>query len=101
MANYKNERLGTSFTVSDSLTVREQLRYKQAIALSVVRPDLYERHWDGVKAVARDWKCDILPDMSELNFDTMTNPRMTEIVYWACNEVAGHMNDLEEVPKNS
>lgn len=104
---YKNDSLGVSFTVPDTVTVRKQLQYKRGINKAFVQEvssdgdDFYPLFFDGAKAVIENWQCELIPNINELNMDTATSPKVADIVFWTCNIVAGHMNNLEAVPKNS
>lgn len=109
MAEYKDEQLGVSFTVPDAISVRKQLQYRRAIgnafSSGVLAPagedNFYPLFLVGAKVVIEGWQCEHLPVLNGLNFDEVTNPRVADVVFWTCNTVAGHMNRLEEVPKNS
>lgn len=115
MAEYKNEALGVSFTIPDAISIRKQLQYRRAMVsaytsealargndeLLTREDDFYPLFFTGAKVVIEDWKCEHLPVLNGLNFDDVTNPHVADVVFWVCNTVSGHMNRLEEVPKNS
>lgn len=99
MATYTNDKLGLSFAVPDSVTVKKQLQFKSAISASE-KVDVYEQFWKGAIVVMQDWQCALLPDPAALDLEKETNPRVADIVVWAGNQVAAHMFSLEDVPKN-
>lgn len=91
---------GTRFTVPDRPTVRQQLAYRAAIA-SMRFDDVYEAHWQGVVGLVQEWESDVIADPAAFSMDTSDDPAAADLVFWACNVVAGHMNRLETLPKNS
>lgn len=99
MAEYKNDKLGVSFSVPESVPVRQQLRFKSAIAASD-KLDTYEQFWKGALVVIQDWKCEALPDPAVLDMDKDTRKITADVVAWVGNQVAAHMFSLEDVPKN-
>lgn len=109
MAEYKNEQLGVKLTIPDTVSIRKQLQYRRAIGNAwaselIVKEgedNFYPLFFAGAKVVIEDWECERLPVLNGLNFDEVTNPRIADIVFWMCDIVAGHMNRLDEVPKNS
>ena len=96
MAVYEQE--GISFSVPDKPTVRQQLEYVGASSGS--GKDLVVKKWDGAKALIQDWKCELAPDLEEIDIDTETNPDVAAVITWAAMRVWEHMNSLEGVPKN-
>ena len=54
MIEKKNERLGVSFQLPDRVTVRQQLAYYSGAGLAV-GDELFERYWQGAKAIITDW----------------------------------------------
>lgn len=95
-----NEELGVRFTVPERPTVRQQLAYKAAVAFSPRRPDVYERYFAGVATLADEWECEAIPTPETLDMDEEDDPRVADIVFWACNALAAHMDSLEALPKN-
>lgn len=105
-----NKSLGVSFILPERISVRQQLRYRQAIAFNFdVGPDgeirlnnndMYERYWKAMPIVVEDWQCEIIPDMAKLDLDEADDPRIADIVFWAANEVVGHMSGLRSISKN-
>jgi len=98
--DYTNETLGVSFTLPDSITVRKQLSYRNAIINTTNTLDLYIRFWQGFLVLVENWQCKTLPDANAVDLDTDTRPATADIVVWACNICARHMGELENVPKN-
>ena len=98
MAEYNDDELGVRLTIPDEIPVRQQLRYRSASAF-YHRADAYERFWEGAKELIDEWECEALPDKS-VSLDEVTDPAVTDIIFWACNAVSGHLNRLGDVPKN-
>lgn len=96
---FKRENPDCSFTVPDTVTVRQQMAY---FSLATLRPDadLWERLWDGARTMIQDWNCPLFPDASA-NLDSVSNPQITAVLIWASARVQGHIAGLELVPKNS
>ena len=99
MIEKKNERLGVSFQLPDRVTVRQQLAYYSGAGLAV-GDELFERYWQGAKAIITDWKCEALPDI-HADLGSLTDPKATDVILWAGMEVKRHMESLDSVPKNS
>lgn len=99
MAEFTNDDLGLRFTVPDKVPVRLQLRYRSQIGL-LNRGDTYERYWEGAKELIDKWECDVMEDYN-VSLDDETDPKIADIIFWACNAVAGHMDRLGVVEKNS
>ncbi len=47
----------------------------------------------------QEWQCETIPD-HKADLDTMDNPEQTELMIWAALQVKGHMDALENIPKN-
>lgn len=92
---------GLRLTVPDRLTVRQQLEYRSLVAFGS-KKDMYARFWDGARHIIEEWDCDRLPDMN-VSLDEIDDPEAADIIFAACNAVAGHLDRLEAeaVPKNS
>jgi hypothetical protein len=99
MAEFKNEKLGASFTLPDKPTVRQQLAYFSEAGLARGQ-ELFERYWRGALTVIQEWKCDLLPD-AHADLDTVTDMRIVEVILWAGTQVKLYMEALDNVPKNS
>lgn len=104
MAEYTNEDLGVRFTLPDRPSVGQQLRYKGRVyATGFYSDDVYIRTWMGFLALFQEWECELVPDPKTLDLENETNPAVTDVMMWAGNTTARHMNTLEAeaVPKNS
>lgn len=97
---YESEELGIKFSLPDELTVREQLKYNERVLLAEDK-DLYSRFWWGILPLLQEWECALIPEPGEIDLDTETDPRIARIVTFVGNAAAGHMTNLEDVPKNS
>lgn len=98
MAEFKRENPLCSFTVPDTVTVRQQLKYFSQIGVSR-SPEMWERYWNGAKSLISDWSCDLFPDMDG-DLDAVTDMKITELIIWAGALVKQHMDGLETLPKN-
>jgi hypothetical protein len=98
MAEKKNEKLGASFTLPEPVTVRQQLSYFSEASLAYGE-DLWFRLWRGALKVVGDWKCDLLPDPN-IDLDDVSDPKITEVIFWASMEVKQYMDGLDRIPKN-
>ena len=96
---YKNDRLGVSFTLPDRPTVREQMRYFSTVRFTA-NPDRLECQWAAATALIREWKCARLPVLEAIDLDALTDPTDLNILVWASTQTVILMNDLEDVPKN-
>lgn len=110
MTEYVNERLNVRFTVPERVTVMDQLEYKGRIA-GTQQATIFLRHWQGAVPLIRDWTsnewdesgfkpCKSLPEPGAVDLAEETAVVVTDIVFWASNAVAGHMQQLGQVPKN-
>ena len=97
---YKNDKLGVSFTVPDTITVREQMAYhSRTVSYDGTNDDLFARSWEAARPLVQDWKCEGVP--LDVNIDTETNPRVVPVLMWAGMRVREHINGLEQIAKNS
>lgn len=87
------------FSVPDKVTVRQQLAYYSETA-AASGSDIFERYWQGAKALITSWQCEIMPD-HKIDLATVTNPKIAELVVWAGVSVKNYLDTLEELPKNS
>ena len=94
---YKTE--GCSFTIKDTVTVRDQLRYSGLVAFTTNSERILTL-WEAAKPLITEWKCELIPDLEKYDMDEETNPKHAEIIAWASTKVWSHMNGLEEIPKN-
>lgn len=96
---YTNDALGVSFTLPDSLTVRQQLRHRERILLNAAE-DAYTRNWLAALPLISDWQSDDIPDLDEFDLDDATSVKQANIVQWVANIVAGYVFELEDVDPN-
>lgn len=99
MAKYENAELGVSFTLPDELTIRQQLEWRGRLIEE--EGTSFIRHWEAIRPMIQDWECEEIPDLEKLDIDKATGKKAADIVFWASNEAAGHMLELDEVPKNT
>ena len=95
---YKNESLGVSFSVPDTVTVRQQLAYYSEAAMAFGE-DLFPRLWAGARTLIRDWQCEAVP--LNVDIDADTNPKAGPVMIWASLRVKEHVDKLGNVEKNS
>lgn len=90
-----------TFALPDKITVRQQLAYISASS-SVDQSQFLEKTWEGAKAmiIPQSWRCEIMPDMGA-DLDTLTDPKIADVILWVGMQVREHINSLESVPKNS
>lgn len=98
---YKNERLGVTFSVPDKPTVRQQMAYYGAYGYSPVDKDRPVRMWEAALELIEAWECENIPDPKALDLDTETSPTAASVAIWAGSTVFVYMSDLDDVPKNS
>ncbi len=97
--DFERDKPQCKFSIPDRPTVRQQLEYfSKTIAFS--DEDLLLRYWRGAVALIQDWSCEIMPDY-KADLDTLDNPEQTQVIIWAGVQVRDHMNELENLPKNS
>lgn len=100
MAHYENEALGVSFDVADRITVRQQLAFRSDLS----RRDeggLFARYWKAAPAIVTNWQCALILDMTGVDLDAVDDPRVTDVIVWTADTVAGHMAGLETPEKKS
>lgn len=100
MAKYENEALGVAFELPDKITVRQQLRFRSAIAFSG-ESGVYERYWTGALQLMTDWTCERWPDARAIDLDGDDDPAVVDLIQYVGNVTAVHMLELRSVPKNS
>lgn len=98
MASFENEKLGARFSVSDRITVRQQLAYLGARQFSDAS-EAFERSWRAALPLIEGWECALIPDPQALNLDEASDPRVTSVILWAAGKVAAHVAELDRVPK--
>ena len=97
---YTNDGLGVQLTVIDRPTVRQQLRYKAALAQGRADSDKqFEVNWEAAKLLITDWKCEACP--LDVDLDKATDKRIADVITWTGFTVFGHYLALDEIPKNS
>lgn len=94
----KYETEGCSFTIPDTLTVRQQLRYSGTVILYDVHDNLI-RLWDGAKMLIEDWECEVIPDYEALDIEKETDPEIARIVAQVGLFAWGHMESLKGIEK--
>lgn len=97
--DFERENPNVKFSVPDRVTVRQQLAYYSEAAASK-GADLFERYWLSARPLITYWQCEIMPDV-KTDLDTVTNPKVAEVVIWAGITVKNYLDTLEELPKNS
>ena len=98
MAEFANKKSGVRFTLSDKITVRDQLHYYGVMAESLTL-DTYERYWEAAKLLIENWECKRFPDM-HADLGEINDPKITTIILWTGTQVLTHMGDLGAVSKN-
>lgn len=99
MAEYKHPSLPVKFSLPDKLTVRDQLAYYSAVGDAFGEPT-WIRYWRGASELVRDWECELIPNIKELDIDAETNPDIATIAIWVGKQVVGILTEMESVPKN-
>ena len=100
MKKYANEELGVKFALKEEYTIREILGQRERI-LFAVDYDWYSRYWLASIPLIEDWKCEEIPVPDELELDSVATRKVVDIIQWVANEVAAHMSELDNVPKNT
>lgn len=96
---YRNEELGARFIVPDKITVRQQFAYLSE-TFKVNDGNTLESSWNGARLLIQEWECPVFP-MMDTSLDSVTDPKIRDVLFWAATEVRRHINALETVPKNS
>jgi hypothetical protein len=96
---HENEELGVSFELPDSVTVREQLGFRERVFI-IGEQDTYSRYWAGVIPLLDNWQCELIPDPEAVDLDTETDVQIANIINWVANTAAGHFASLEEPDPN-
>ena len=89
------------FSLPDTITVRQQLAYYSACS-GFEDYEKIERWWAGARDLIEpgSWSCDVIPDPKTLELDSVTDPRITDVIIWASVQVRSHVGNLGTVPKN-
>ena len=99
---FENAEQTASFELPDKLTVRQQLGYRTRL-YGGIRNDDYDTYvsmWTAVIPLFEKWECEFIPDPKALNLDTETDPRIADVVFWAGNRAAAHIQSAGQVQKN-
>jgi len=94
---FENQELETSFEIPDVPNVRLRLRYDSAVTM-FMEFDLYERLWNGVRAVAQEWKSAHIELDGDL--EKLDKYEQAEVVKWAGLELWSVFRNLKTTPKN-
>lgn len=87
------------FTIPDRPTVKQQLSWYSA-AMWRDPAETLARYWEGAKQLIQKWESADLPDF-KVDLESVSNPTQANIVIWAALRVKHHMDELEDLPKNS
>lgn len=96
---YKSQEHNASFEISDRVTVREQLKYFDAVT-RVPEHERFIKYWEGAKLLITKWQCPAMPDMNA-DIDGISDPQATSAIVWAGVMVKMHIDKLTAIPKNS
>ena len=96
---FENEALSTSFVVPDRPSGRQRLQYRSAI-IGTGKLGAYERYWEGVKVLVQEWESAHVENPMSFDMDSSSDQRAALVITWACNAVAGHMAEAEEIDPN-
>ena len=99
MAEFESLEFKTSFTVPDTLTVRQQLTFRGAAALA--GGDMFVRFWAASKTIIENWESEIIPDMNDYDIDEASDPLAADVIQWTGTLISGHIAKLGTVPKNA
>jgi hypothetical protein len=95
----ENTELGVSFDLPEVFTVRLRLAYNSCKGFITSSDQIYEKLWDGAKALITNWQSeDVKLDDS---LDTLTTAKQAKIVEWAGLKVSAWIRDIDRIPKNS
>ena len=100
MKKYANEELGVKFALKEKYTIRDILGQRERI-LFAVDYDWYSRYWLASIPLLEKWECEVIPEPEELDLDSAATRQVVDIIQWVANEVAAHMSELDNVPKNT
>ena len=97
--DFENQELKTSFSVPESPTVRQVLRYDSLVELGGIGEYGFERLWHGVKVMAENWKSPHIQPDDDIEM-AATNEAI-DVIKWAGLSVFSYRQSLKELPKNS
>lgn len=100
--NFTHEPSNTTFTIPDKLTVAQYLE-NRSIMGDLQRGELFIRAWDAATVLIDGWSSELLPDYHAVDFANSSDSavEIADLIVWVGNTVAGHINSLRAVPKNS
>lgn len=101
MAKQSNGTTEATFTLPDTLTVRQQLKFAGQLGRVFEYGGHFTAYWQAGIEFITDWQCDLIPDPTAVNIDTETDPRVTRIIISAANAIADWYLNLGNVEKNS
>ena len=100
MAEYKNEKLETSFSISDKLTVRQQLAWRSRLTMEQAsEPDYFIRFWLATRNLLDNWQSQHIEDPMTFDIDVSTDPKASNVIFWAVDKISDHLNSLESLEK--
>ena len=100
MKKYANEELGVKFALKEKYTIRDILGQRERI-LFAVDYDWYSRYWLASISMLENWECEEIPVPEDLDLEADATRKVVDIIQWVANEVAAHMSELDNVPKNT
>jgi hypothetical protein len=96
---FENKDLNVKFSVPESMSVREYLRYISATTSFSEDFEEYARYWEGAKQLIDEWECELIPDINK-SIDEMHTLDQTNIVVWVGIQVKLHVNAIGNAEKN-
>lgn len=93
------EQTGATFTLPDSLTIRQQLKIKQQLLQNFNDGQTLATWWEIGKGLFTDWKSELVPDPAAVDLDAETDPRVANIVMDAAFAVSNWFAGLGNVEK--
>ena len=97
---FHNELLGCTFALPKHITVRQMLRHRWALADAPEGSSAYERYFLSLRELCVDWKSEHIPDLQTFDLDSeLQGETAVNTIMWACNAVAGHISQAEQVKK--
>jgi len=100
MIEFREDSLGVSFKVPETMSVREQLRYIRAVtAVNKDDNEDYIRFWEGMKPFIEDWECEVMPDYKK-SIDEMYSLDQVNVIIWSGTIFRLHVNKIGNAEKN-
>jgi len=100
---YKNEELSCSFDLPDVVTVRRKLAYDDE-AHRLANGSTFERLWLGARVLIENWDCPHLAldtDLDTLDARSEAGKLAERVLRWVGLVAFDHVNELDDLPKNS